>query len=196
MELFLQCWGGAGYFLSKVFLVRAEFTERDKNWRLAGWISYLAGMPAWVTLFISRQDWIASAIEIASIPAITLGIVLVWKQTVKPNKSFDLGIKIFNFLIITAGTVYSIYIFNGITTFSQVLEIIIMFSVLSGNYLLAKRNPYGWLMFMIALISTSTLMYIQGKPILCAQQLISLIPAIIGFIKIMRKRRKSRNRLV
>jgi hypothetical protein len=29
----------------------------------------------------------------------------------------------------------------------------------------------------------SILMYIQDKPILCIQQLISLIPAIIGFIK-------------
>jgi hypothetical protein len=40
-------------------------------------------------------------------------------------------------------------------------------------------------MFMVGLISMSILMYIQGKPILTIQQLISLIPAIIGFIKNM-----------
>jgi len=38
-------------------------------------------------------------------------------------------------------------------------------------------------MFMVGLISMSILMYIQDKPILCIQQLISLIPAVIGFIK-------------
>jgi hypothetical protein len=31
------------------------------------------------------------------------------------------------------------------------------------------------------------LMYIQNKPILCIQQLVSLIPVIIGFVKVMRK---------
>jgi hypothetical protein len=40
-------------------------------------------------------------------------------------------------------------------------------------------------MFMVGLISMSILMYIQDKPVLSIQQLISLIPAIIGFIKNM-----------
>jgi hypothetical protein len=67
------------------------------------------------------------------------------------------------------------------------LEIIIIFGYLVSNYLLAKRNPFAWLMFMAGLISMSILMYIQDKPILSIQQLISLIPAIIGFIKNMKQ---------
>jgi len=50
-------------------------------------------------------------------------------------------------------------------------------------------------MFMVGLISMSILMYIQGKPILCIQQLISLIPAVIGFIKNI-KQEKLKNNMV
>jgi hypothetical protein len=83
--------------------------------------------------------------------------------------------------MILVGISYSIYTFNGIKTFSQTLEIKIIFGYLASNYLLAKRNPFAWL------ISMSILMYIQDKPILSIQQLISLISEIIGFIKTMKK---------
>jgi len=183
METFLQYWGGVGYFLAKVLLVRSEFIENNRNLRLIGWFVYLLGLPAWVIILVSRQNWIAASIETAGVPAILLGIVMTWKQNNNPNKIIDWCIRIFTCLMILIGVSYSIYIFNGIKTFSQILEIIIIFGYLVSNYLLAKRNPFAWLMFMVGLISMSILMYIQGKPILCIQQLISLIPAVIGFIK-------------
>jgi peptidoglycan/LPS O-acetylase OafA/YrhL len=189
MEMFLQCWGGAGYFFSKVFIVRAEFLENHRNCRLIGLILYLLGMPAWIILFISRQNWMAAATEAAGIPALIFGIVMTWKQSYNPNKNIDWIIRIFTCLMILSGVAYSIYIFNGISKLSQVLEIIIIVTVLSSNYLLAKKNPYTWLTFSAALIATSILMYIQDKPILCIQQLVSLIPVIIGFIKCMKKAR-------
>jgi hypothetical protein len=187
METFLQYWGGAGYFLAKVLLVRAEFIEKNRNLRLVGWFVYLLGLPAWVILLASRQNWIAAAIETAGVPAILLGIVMTWKQKNDPNKIIDWCIRIFTLLMIVTGVLYSIYTFSGIRTFSQILEIIIIFGYLVSNYLLAKRNPFAWLMFMVGLISMSILMYIQDKPILCIQQLISLIPAAIGFIKNMKQ---------
>jgi len=193
METFLQYWGGAGYFLAKVLLVRAEFVENNKNLRLVGWFVYLMGLPAWVILLAGRQNWIAAAIETAGVPAILLGIVMTWKQSNNPNKTVDWSIRIFTFLMIKIGVLYSIYTFNGIRTFSQILEIIIIFGYLVSNYLLAKRNPFAWLMFMVGLISMSILMYIQDKPILCIQQLISLIPAVIGFIKNMKQERLKNN---
>jgi len=189
MDTFLQYWGGAGYFLAKVLLVRAEFIENNRNVRLVGWFVYLMGLPAWVILLAGRQNWIAAAIETAGVPAILLGIVMTWKQSTNPNKTVDWSIRIFTFLMIKIGVLYSIYTFNGIRTFSQILEIIIIFGYLVSNYLLAKRNPFAWLMFMVGLISMSMLMYIQDKPILCIQQLISLIPAVIGFIKNMKQER-------
>lgn len=185
----MQIWGGTGYFLAKVLLVRAEFVDKDRNLRLAGWIVYLLSLPPWVILLASRQNWIAAAIETAGVPAIILGIAMTWKQSSNPNKIIDWCIRIFTCLMIIAGVSCSVYTFNGIKTFSQILEIIIIFGYLVSNYLLAKRNPFAWLMFMTGLISMSILMYIQDKPILCIQQLISLIPAITGFVKVMKKTR-------
>ena len=46
MEMFLQCWGGIGYLLAKILIVRAEYLENDRNLRLIGWIAYLLGLPA------------------------------------------------------------------------------------------------------------------------------------------------------
>jgi hypothetical protein len=194
-ETFLQIWGGTGYFLAKVLLVRAEFVDNDRNLRLTGWIVYLLGLPAWIILLASRQNWIASAIETAGVPAIILGIVMTWRQNNNPNKIIDWSIRVFTCLMIILGVSYSIYTFNGIRTFSQILEIIIIFGYLVSNYLLAKRNPFAWLMFMVGLISMSVLMYIQDKPILCIQQLISLIPAIIGFIKNMKQVKLRKNNM-
>jgi len=190
MEIFLQYWGGAGYLLAKILIVRAEFLKNDRNMRLIGWIAYLLGLPAWVILLVSRQNWIAAAIETAGIPSIILGIVITWKQSNNPNKYIDWSIRIFTCIMILLGVTYSIYTFNGIKTFSQILEIIIIFGYLVSNYLLAKRNPFAWLMFMVGLISMSILMYIQDKPILCIQQLVSLIPVTIGFIKCLKKEKR------
>jgi hypothetical protein len=193
MEIFLQIWGGAGYFLAKVLLVRAEFVAKNRNLRLAGWFVYLLGVPAWVFLLAHEQDWIAASIETAGVPAILLGIVMTWKQSAHPNKAVDWSIRIFTGLMILFGVSCSVYTHKGISAFSQILEIIIIFGYLVSNYLLAKRNPYAWLMFMTGLISMSILMYIQDKPILCIQQLISLIPAVIGFIKNMKQEKQKIN---
>jgi len=185
--MFLQWWGGIGYLLSKIFIVRSEFLENGRNSRLIGWFAYLVGMPAWIILLLSRQNWIASAVEIAGIPSVILGIVLTWKQNNNPNKYIDGSIRVFIALVILLGVVTSIYTFGGIKTFSQVLEILIIFGILLSNYLLARKNPFGWLTFTLGLTSTSILMYIQNKPILCIQQLVSLIPVIIGFVVCMKK---------
>jgi hypothetical protein len=187
MEIFLQCWGGTGYLLSKIFIVRSEFLSNDRNCRFIGWIAYLLGLPAWVVLLASRQNWIAAAVEVAGIPSIILGMVITWKQNNNPNKYIDWSIRIFTGIVILLGIVSSIYTFGGIKAFSQILEILIIVGILISNYLLARKSPFAWLTFTIGLTSTSILMYIQNKPILCIQQLVSLIPVIIGFNICMKK---------
>ena len=187
MELFLQYWGGVQYLLSKILIVRAEFLKNDRNVRLAGWIAYLLGLPAWVILLASKQNWIAAASETAGIPSALFGIVLTWKQSTKPNKYIDWAIRIFTGVMIVLGVIFSVYTFKGIRTFSQVLEIIIICGFLASNYLLAKRNPFAWLVFMVVIICMGTLQLIQNKPILFIQQILSFITVTIGFIQCLRK---------
>ena len=183
VDLFLQIWGGIGYLLAKILLASAEGRNNGNKLRIIGWFSYLLGIPAWVILFISKNDWVVAAIDLSSIPSMILGIVIAWKQNTQTNKIFDMFVKIFTVFMIVLGTSCSIYYFHGITTISQILEIIITIGFLSGSYLLAKKNPAGWLLFALMCICMGILMLIQGKTLLVFQQGISLVVIITGYIR-------------
>jgi hypothetical protein len=103
----------------------------------------------------------------------------------------DLGIRIFTYGMIIFGVGYSFWFFGGITAFSQILELGVTVGFLLGSYLLAKKKASGWLFFALMLISMGILMYLQGKIILIFQQGISLIFAVIGFIRALRRRREA-----
>jgi len=79
------------------------------------------------------------------------------------------------------GVGYSLYDYGGITSETQVLEIGVMIGFLIGTYLLAKKNSYGWLFFMLMNASMAALMLLQHKPLLGMQQLVSLCFVIYGF---------------
>jgi hypothetical protein len=192
MDIFLQVWGGAGYLLAKILLAHAEGIENDRKWRAAGWVMYLAGLPAWVVLLAAKQNWIAAANEAGGAPALILGLVLTLKNLDKTPRYIDWGIKGFTYCMIVIGTLYSLYWFNGITTFSQILELGVTVGFLLGSYLLAKRKSTGWLLLAIMLISMGILMYIQGKTILIIQQAISLLFVINGFTRSLRKNKRGR----
>ena len=55
-----------------------------------------------------------------------------------------------------------------------------------GFYLLAKHNRNGWLLFMLMNGSMAVLMFIQHKPILTAQQLVSLCFVAYGYLMAMK----------
>jgi hypothetical protein len=148
---------------------------------------YLIGLPAWVILLIAKQNWIAAANEGGGAPALILGLVIAWKSLDTVPKYIDWGIKIFTYGIVIIGTIYSLYIFNGITTISQILEIGVTVGFLLGSYFLAKKKPSGWIFMIIMLISMGSLMYIHGKMILIIQQIVSLFFAVNGFLKSMHK---------
>jgi hypothetical protein len=183
MDIFLQIWGGSAYLLAKILLAHAEGVQHDRKWRIAGWFMYLLGLPPWVILLISKQNWIAAANEAGGAPALILGLVLAWKSLDKVPRYVDWGIKGFTYGMIILGTIYSVYCFGGITTFSQVLEIGVTIGFLLGSYLLAKKKSTGWLFLAIMLISMGTLMYLQGKTLLIIQQAISLLFVMNGFIR-------------
>jgi hypothetical protein len=191
IDLFLQIWGGVFYLLAKILLALAEGMNNDRKLRIIGWLSYLFGVPAWVILLAGKNNWVVAAIEFGSAPSMILGIVTTWKQNIPVNKIFDVFVKVFTFFMIILGTFYSIYLFHGITAFSQVLEILITIGFLSGSYLLAKNIPIGWLLFALMCICMGTLMLIQDKTLLVFQQGISLLVVMSGYIRAIQKNRKT-----
>jgi len=187
IDLFLQIWGGIGYLVAKILLASAEGMNNNRKLRIIGWFFYLIGIPAWVILLAGKNNWVVAAIDLGSVPSMILGIIIAWKQNIQINKIFDMFVKFFTFFMILLGAFYSIYYFHGITTFSQILEIIITFGFLLGSYLLAKRNPTGWLLFALMCTCMGILMLIQDKTLLVFQQGISLIVIIVGYIRAIKK---------
>jgi len=183
MDIVLQAWGGGFYLLNKIFFAIAEGKKKKskRQLKLVGWITYILGVPAWVILLISKHDWIAASIEAGGVPSMLLGLLTIYKGFESPNKYFDLIVSSFTYVFLIFGVGYSVYDYGGISSVSQLLEIGVMIGFLIGTYLLAKSNLYGWLFFMLMNGSMATLMLIQNKPLLSAQQLVSLCFVVYGY---------------
>ncbi|MGA9534582.1 MAG: hypothetical protein WBR24_01625 [Desulfobacterales bacterium] len=183
MDIVLQAWGGGFYLLNKIFFAIAEGKKKKskRQLKLVGWITYILGVPAWVILLISKHDWIAASIEAGGVPSMLFGLLTIYKGFESPNKYFDLIVSSFTYVFLIFGVGYSVYDYGGISSVSQLLEIGVMIGFLIGTYLLAKSNLYGWLFFMLMNGSMATLMLIQNKPLLSAQQLVSLCFVVYGY---------------
>jgi hypothetical protein len=192
MDIALQLWGGGFYLLNKICFAFAEGKneETKRRLKLAGWMVYLFGVPAWVAIFIGKHDWIAASIETGAVPSMLFGLLTVYQKAETPNKILDIIAAVLMYTFLISGVAYSFYDHGGITSSSQVLEIGAMIGFLVGSYLLAKNNSYGWLFFMLMNVSMAALMLIQGKPFLTVQQLISLGFVIYGFITVQRTSRQ------
>ncbi len=183
MDIILQAWGGGFYLLNKIFLSLAEGKNQKtkRQLKIAGWLIYILGVPPWVIILVSKHDWIAASIEAGGVPSMLFGLFTVYQNAESPNKVFDLTASIFTYGFIIIGVCYSVYDYGGITSISQLLEIGVMIGFLIGSYLMAKSNLYGWLFFMLMNGSMASLMFIQSKPLLTVQQLISLCFVLYGF---------------
>jgi len=193
MDLVLQVWGGTLYLLNKIFFALAEGRKESskRTLRIIGWVVYILGVPAWVIILISHQNWIAASIEAGGIPAMLFGLFNAYQVTNTPNKIFALIAALCTYTALIFGMGYSLYDYGGVTSATQVLEMGVMIGFLVGSYLLAKKNLYGWLFFMLMNGSMAALMLMQDKPVLSVQQLVSFCFAIYGFtiaLKILRRR--------
>jgi len=184
MDLVLQLWGGFFYLTNKICFSlaegKAEKTQREL--RLAGWLIYILGVPAWVIILIMKHNWIAASIEAGGIPAMLLGLLNVYKNGAGTNKVFDIVASFSTYAFMVFGVSYSLYDYGGLNSISQVLEIGVMVGFLLGSYFLAKNKNSGWLFFMLMNGSMGTLMILQGKPILAFQQALSLCFVVYGFL--------------
>jgi hypothetical protein len=183
MDLILQIWGGSFYLVNKILFALSEGKPEKKGFRIIGWMIYILGVPAWVTILLSHHDWIAASIEAGGIPAMLLGLFNTYYDHKKEHKTFNKFVFLCTYSSLLFGLTYSILHHGGITSVSQVLEIGVMLGFLLGSYLIAKSNPSGWFFFMLMNISMALLMLLQDKSILMAQQLVSLCFVIYGFKK-------------
>lgn len=184
MDIALQAWGGGFYLANKILFALAEGKQPHLKRRLKiyGWAIYLLGVPAWVIILLSKHNWIAASIEAGGVPSMLFGLYTVYQHSKTHNRTFDIIASFFTYGSIVLGVGYSLYDYGGISSLSQVLEIGVMIGFLLGSYLLAKNNKNGWLFFMLMNGSMATLMFIQQKPLLSLQQIVSLCFVIYGFI--------------
>ncbi|SDZ94541.1 hypothetical protein SAMN05660420_00829 [Desulfuromusa kysingii] len=193
MDLLLQVWGGSFYLANKILLAVA-LSRTDKNkrlFRLLGWWIYILGVPAWVIVLASKQNWIAASIEAGGVPSMLLGLYSVYKQSQAAPKKLIRLAKSVTYAAIIFGIGYSIYTNGGINSLTQLLEIGTVVGFLLGSYLLALNQLTGWLFFALMNGSMATLMLIQDKPILSIQQLCSLCFVVYGFIVATKMKNRS-----
>ncbi len=185
MDLLLQIWGGGCYLSNKIlFSVSETQTESVKRkLKILGWLVYILGVPAWVIILVSNNDWIAASIEAGGIPAMLLGLYNTIHNHQKVNHAFNRVVSFCTYSSLAFGLSFSVYHHGGINSLTQVLEVGVMLGFLLGSYFLAKGNSNGWLFFMLMNLSMASLMFIQDKPVLIVQQLISLCFVIYGFVK-------------
>ncbi|MCF6266869.1 MAG: hypothetical protein L3J57_10030 [Desulfuromusa sp.] len=194
MNLLFQIWGGGFYLANKTLLAIAEGKSRQSKriLKMSGWLIYILGVPAWVIILISKQNWIAASIEVGGVPSMVLGLYSVYKESVSSPRSLNIFAQAITCTSLALGVGYSIHVYGGINSVTQCLEIGVMVGFLLGSYFLALNRAYGWLFFMLMNGSMATLMFIQSKPILSIQQLCSLGFVIYGFmVAIKTKKRKT-----
>lgn len=192
MDVILQIWGGGFYLINKILFSLSE-NKQDivkKKLKIIAWIIYILGVPAWVIILVGQQNWIAGSIEAGAIPAMLLGLYNTYHDHKKQHKRFNQFVSVSIYGSIVFGLVHSFNIYGGLTSVTQILEIGVMLGFLLGSYYMAKNNANGWLFFMLMNLSMASLMYLQGYPILIAQQLLSFIFVLYGFQQ-SRKRDKS-----
>lgn len=185
MDLIFQIWGGVFYLTNKILFALSEDKQPQtkKDLKITAWVIYILGVPAWVTILISHQNWIAASIEAGAIPSMLLGLYNTYTDNKKQHKWFNHFVALCTYSSLAFGLIYSVIHNSGITSVSQVLEIGVMIGFLLGSYSIAKNNSVGWLFFMLMNLSMATLMLLQNKPILMVQQVISLCFVIYGFNK-------------
>lgn len=152
MEILLQMWGGVAYLSNKICFSQAERSvsrERNRFWRLCSWGIYLAGLPAWIIVFISEHNWIAATVESGGAPAMAIGFIIALRGHGNEPKWLDYLAR----CSVLVGMAVSFYEYGGITTVTQVCEICIAAGFLMGTYLMAQDTSVaitGWSLAMSA----------------------------------------------
>ena len=177
---FLQIWGGACYLSNKICFSRAERSQTDemkRAWRIRSWAVYLAGVPAWVIVFVGEQNWIAASIEAGGTPSMAAGLVMAARGKGDSPKWLDRLAQV----CIVFGIGISVSDNGGFTLATQYLELGVTAGFLLGTYFMAKQKSSGYLWLMLGNVSCAALMGLQGYYLLMVQQTVSLVFVTDGY---------------
>ncbi|WP_022851392.1 nicotinamide mononucleotide transporter [Limisalsivibrio acetivorans] len=190
MDLFLQIWGALFYLLNKIFFAVAEGKAPDirRNLKILGWAVFIIGVPPWVVVYVSEHNWMAASIEAGGIPTMMLGFMTAYRNTDKPGKAVQSFGAVSMYAVLSAGILYSLYDYGGITSLSQIFELGTITGFLLGSYMLAKFNHNGWLLFMMMSACVAALMYLAGRYIMLTEQVISIGFALYGYISAKKRK--------
>lgn len=174
--------GGLFYLLNKVLLALSEgkVGPLRRKLKITGWITYLIGVPAWAVILVGNHDWIAASIQVGAIPAMLLGVYSSYNDQKKTPKRFIRIVGLCTYSALFFGILCSVRHHGGMLSTSQILELGVMFGFLLGSFLMAKKNPLGWLFFMPMNLCMAALMFLEDQHIMMAQQLVSLGFVIYG----------------
>ncbi len=145
--------------------------KKRRIWKLASWIVYLIGVPAWVILFVQHHNWMAAAVETGGIPSMILGIVIVLKGKENTSSWLDHIAKVSALF----GFGYSMYDIGWFTSSTQFAEMGVVIGFFAGVYLLANENYKGYAFFIFMNLSNGCLMYLQDFYGLVIQQVFSAV---------------------
>lgn len=183
--MLLQIWAAISYLMNRVLFALAENKSAPlkRKMKIGGWIIFILGVPAWVVILASKNDWIAASVEAGGLPSMFLGLYNTVYHTKPANVIYDRLVSAFTICTLFFGLFFSLRHYGGLHSLSQILEMGIVIGFLLGSYLLAKNNINGWLFFMLMNISTASLMLLHGTWFLMVQQLVSLGFVIFGFLQ-------------
>lgn len=181
-------WAGIFYLLNKIFLMLSECRTRfNQQFSITAWAVYLIGLPGWLAVFYVERNWIVGFVELGGAPAMTLGLInainMHKEKKVKKLNTFAL-------VAVIIGIGISFYDVGGLNKPTQLLELGVAIGFLVGTFLLAKGLRIGYGCYMLMNGSNATLMYVEGYPVLFAQQVISLLFVVAAFILSEYKRKK------
>ena len=182
MQPLLEYWGGGFYLLNKVLFWLGELQEdqhspKRRALRIAAWITYLIGLPAWLILLAPKDNWIVILIEIAGGVSMVVGL----QYARKGKDDLPPWLDTMGYLAAVLGVLISLYVLGGITRHTQAYEGLLALGFIVGVRLQSKDNPtgYAWLAFMN--LSNVLLMEAQGFYALALQQVLSMIIMLDAF---------------
>lgn len=185
MNISLQIWAAASYLSNKILFAFAENKPEasKRTMKIWGWVVFIIGVPAWVIILISKNDWIAASMEAGGLPSMFLGLYNTIYDKQPAKKLWSHAVSLFTICALIGGIFFSLQHHGGLHSLSQFFEIGVVVGFLIGSYLMAKDNINGWLFFMLMNISAASLMLLHSNFILMVQQLVSLGFVIFGFLQ-------------